>query len=623
MATEKAESYLSRIGVKFRRQGDELVIKCPVCHRKNKASVNNASFMWRCFAASCEATGNQKALRRAFGHDTDIPTQTGESLEELRERQYVAALKARNAKKTDIERWAHDLWHDDGARHAREYLRGRGLTEEVCRDVFLGWRTNNRERNPYGTLVIPALTRAKDPSSCAMVKLRSLHPDCPKEKRYQRDKGGSSVLFAPNGIDPRITVVIVGGEMDTLSALVANDLGDPRWDNVVSSTTGEGSWSDVFTRQLEQCQDILIVYDNDEGGRTGAQKLARILGIHRCRIGRWPAEYNDANDALKAGDLEGFTLQTIINQSQPLRLTGIASISVLRERVMDYLEGRKDGGTRSGWDHFDHVYGGWFDSAVTVMTGGTGCGKSTWMDQAALFQAEHLGRHCLVAPFETGPVALVNKWMRQWSWNPPAKMTKLSQEHVLNELDRLPMSIYDTDDRGNVELIRGLLMYAWARMGVEFVVLDHLHAMIRQTKDAHSNIEAMMEMFRQVVDHTGLHILLGAQPRKVQQGQTKHRDNAIIQLSDLKGGSAIEQWCDGALSIWKRRTDDRKDVLVDGYGQSIVYILKARDDDANEGRVAFRYHPESSRFVPPKGPVIRQSRNVELRPEKTDGDQEG
>jgi hypothetical protein len=83
--------------------------------------------------------------------------------------------------------------------------------------------------------------------SAACVKLRSVPP---APRAFRRLVGGDSVLFAPNGIKPEETILIVGGELDALSCVVAG------WANVISPTTGETAWADSATAQLEACEDI-------------------------------------------------------------------------------------------------------------------------------------------------------------------------------------------------------------------------------------------------------------------------------------------------------------------------------------------------------------------------------
>src|SRR5699024_3621833 len=91
------------------------------------------------------------------------------------------------------------------------------------------------------------------------------------------------------------TVIVCAGEIDALSVIEAG------YTNVVATTAGEGAWSDAFSKQLEHCQRLIVVYDNDKTGKEGAQKVLDALGSHRCGVFELPKRYNDLNEALVDG----------------------------------------------------------------------------------------------------------------------------------------------------------------------------------------------------------------------------------------------------------------------------------------------------------------------------------
>ncbi len=63
----------------------------------------------------------------------------------------------------------------------------------------------------------------------------------------------------------------------------------------------------------------------------------------------------------------------------------------------------------------------------------------------------------------------------------------------------------------------------------------------------------------------------------------------------MKGTSALKQFSDNVLSVWRGRKANRGKVVgKSGYGTSIVYLLKVRDEDGMEGSVPFRYHVEAA-----------------------------
>ena len=186
MPSELAESYLRRNGIKFKAATKgRLNFDCPLCHRKGRASIENATWLWCCHSIKCDAKGNEVTLMQAHGHIYDVTGAGLQNIEELRNQQFADAMAHRAAMDTDVERWNHDLLHNADAASARSYLTDvRKLTRDTMRMAMLGWSQTwpgkTSRSHDYGYLLIPYLTKPNDPATCAMVKVRSLNPDVPK-----------------------------------------------------------------------------------------------------------------------------------------------------------------------------------------------------------------------------------------------------------------------------------------------------------------------------------------------------------------------------------------------------------------------------------------------------------
>lgn len=623
MASETAEAYFRRNGIKYRRQSTDsrgfvnLEFACPVCGRAKKAQINNTTWLWQCHSGKCDARGNEYSLKRHNDDVYQIKDRAGQDIEELKREQFEKALKSRASKANDVERWHYDLVHGTApaASAARDYLTGRGITSETIKQAHLGWS----ERFPSGKggvapkrfgvdtgdspgwLVIPCLTEPTNTGTAAMVKCRNLDQHAGKGERYRRISGGKSVLYAPCGIDPGQTLVLVGGELDALSLVQVG------WTNVASTTLGEENWDDVWTQQLEQCADIVIIYDNDDAGRDGARKVAHILGLHRCRIGKWPDGHSDANECLvKMGTdpLEGFDVflvGKIVADSEAVVIDGIVSCASLREQYMATFsaEGGRSGWS-TGWEDLDNLIGGWRPGEVTMVTGGTGCGKTTFTSQAALHMAGQ-GHGVLYCPFEMGLIDQLDKWTRQHGEEDPEVQLESGKiGGTLDQIFAMPIWMFHRTGLIKVEAMRNTLLYAARRLHVRFVVIDHIHWMISSGRDERQQIDALTRCFTEAAALGGFHCIVVAHPAKVGgQKDGKHRDNQVTQMSDLKGSSTLSQDAHNCLSMWKPRKADRDDVIdkKTGFGKAVCYAMKVRKEYGAEGSVAFKYWVEASRYL--------------------------
>ena len=111
-----------------------------------------------------------------------------------------------------------------------------------------------------------------------------------------------SQLFGQNLFPDKGTrLTIYEGELDAASGWEAQ----PKWPHV-SIPNGAKAAKKSLQRVLELLQnydEIVLFFDNDEAGRQAAQECAELLPAGKAKIARLE-KYKDASDALQAGDSE-------------------------------------------------------------------------------------------------------------------------------------------------------------------------------------------------------------------------------------------------------------------------------------------------------------------------------
>lgn len=540
-------------------------------------------------------------MKTALGLQFDLVAPNGDDLDTIATRQLAADL-AKASPRAEVERWRDDLQGHALAGPARAYLQGRGFTLATCARYGLGWAAEADGSAPSrprrvapsepcgpGWITIPAFTRwtesGPDLTSAACVKLRSVPP---APRAFRRLIGGDSVLFAPNGIKPEQTILIVGGELDALSCAVAG------WANVISPTTGETAWADSATAQLEACEDIVICFDSDDAGRKGARMLADKLGARRCRLGAWPPGVKDANEALcRLG--AAFDVGAIVTAAKAAGVDEIVRVRDLRGEFLAELTGASPRGISSGWPALDNLIGGIREGEVTLITGDTGSGKSTFASALALNLAKAGG--VFFAPFELGARRQVAKWVRQTAGAPPDSLSRGEVETALDKLESLPIWILKRYGSISIEAVKNTVGFCVARLGVKFIILDHLHFMVKEGPEERAELDGMLKALAQIAVDTRASIFVLAHPRQIPNSGEKNADNRIVQLSDLKGSAGLKQHSDNVWSVWRPRKFDRaEEGEAAGLSKAIIYVLKCRDDYGREGRAAFNYSVAAATF---------------------------
>jgi replicative DNA helicase len=217
----------------------------------------------------------------------------------------------------------------------------------------------------------------------------------------------------------------------------------------------------------------------------------------------------------------------------------------------------------------------------------------------------------------------LDKWVRQWSQSAPDTLSDQGLDQTLDSLERLPVWVLTRYGSIRIEPMRNTLIYAIRKLGVKFVLVDHIHFMVDEGPNERSDLDSMMKMLAEIAVDTRTHIVVVAHPRQHSSSDEKHRDNRIIQMSDLKGSSGLKQLADNIMSVWRPRKADRTGVMANGIGVSNVYMLKARSDFAVEGSTAFKFIIEAARFEPPDPSMVAmfkaaiEGEKEEIGPKKT------
>jgi DNA primase len=159
----------------------------------------------------------------------------------------------------------------------REYLNGRGISDEIINRHFLGWNGSR--------ITIPIFNRK---GICASFRLAKDPDDQSDSPKVLPLRGSAVDLYGWKTLRLRPTRVIVcEGEFDRL-VLESNGF------DAVTSTGGAGTFRKEWAEAFKGITEIYICFDNDEPGRKGSVRVARM--IPQAKVVTLPEEVGEGGD---------------------------------------------------------------------------------------------------------------------------------------------------------------------------------------------------------------------------------------------------------------------------------------------------------------------------------------
>ena len=347
---------------------------------------------------------------------------------------------------------------------------------------------------------------------------------------------------------------------------------------------------------LEDFTKIYLWMDNDAAGQDGAEQFAKKLGLQRCYIVKptfsncrlksssptsdnndpkmsgaltlRPSSHEmvkqlpkDANDALR----QGLDLSLILASAQLVRHDRIIRFSDLRDEVLHEImhPDQYVGHPMKSLPGFTNIIKGFRRGELSVLTGPTGSGKTTFLGQLSVDLVEQ-DVNVLWGSFEIKNIRLIHKLMQQFAREPlpagdPSMKDKL--EALSDRFDRLPFTFLKFHGGTDVDAVLDAMDYAVYVNDVEHIILDNMQFMVSlnslKNKGSSSSFDKFdvqdmaIEKFRKFATDRNVHIMLVVHPKK-------EAENANLSISSIYGTAKATQEADTVLIL---QNDGRRKFL--------------------------------------------------------------
>lgn len=377
-----------------------------------------------------------------------------------------------------------------------------------------------------------------------------------------------NTLFNMDKVNVSEPLLITEGEFDCLSAIESG------FKNTVSIPSGVNSTNEWITSNwtfIEQFEEVIIWFDNDEAGIKGAREVFNRLPNTSVKIVRCEVA-NDINELLhKYGKLA--VLKQIEKATTPT-IEGVATLDMIEDFDVHEAETLK-----TGIDYIDDKLIGMVFGSLNVLSGKNGSGKSTILNQIYIAEAINQGYKTFLFSGELIG-GNVKYWLLQTLANEEQfaeytakdghkykKVTMQGKEKIIQDMkDRF--FLYDNDDYRIEAIIEKMTILA-KRYGVRVFVIDNLMTVESSLKDKYEAETDIVKKLKNFAKKYNALVHLVAHPRKSM--------NDEIEKDDVAGSANITNLADYVTTISRAKDEE---VEYD----AILKILKNRHTGVNVGK---------------------------------------
>ncbi|XP_034414552.1 twinkle protein, mitochondrial [Cyclopterus lumpus] len=372
-------------------------------------------------------------------------------------------------------------------------------------------------------------------------------------------------------------VVLTGHELDTLA--VSQAAGLPS----VALPRGFSCLPPILLPYLEQFKRVTLWLGDDIRSWEASKIYSRKLGLRRCSLVRPGESRPRPVEALDRGKNFGH----IIKSSIPAAHKSIVSFKQLREDVYGELVNTEQvAGVKWGrFQELNRILKGHRKGELTVFTGPTGSGKTTFISEVALDLCMQ-GVNTLWGSFEINNVRLAKIMLTQFA------MQRLEEnleqyDFWADKFEELALYFMTFHGQQNIKTVLDTMQHAVYLYDINHVIIDNLQFMMGQENlsvDKFAVQDHIIGAFRKFATNSSCHVTLVIHPRK-------EEDDRELQTASIFGSAKASQEADNVLILQEKK-------LVTCPGRRSLQVTKNRFD-GDVGIFPLDFHKSSLTFAAP------------------------
>lgn len=413
-----------------------------------------------------------------------------------------------------------------------------------------------------------------------------------KEIKWIGSAKGVDYMGSQNMTSATKRIVITEGEEDCLA--VAQVVGGHT--HVTTLTNGAQSaerFAEAHYKKLLNYEEIVLCFDQDDAGREASKKFAKHFPVGQVSIAKLSEK--DACDMLIAGkenDLKWACLK-----AQKETPDGVLCIKDLTE---EYFNEKFESGVSLPYPILDHYLSGLRKGELTMVTAGTGIGKSTWCTNVIYDFLINKGQKVVDIKLEEAQRKSIYTYLAMYSETCPRKLRE-DPEIVPSEIKQSFIedfsNLYVHNHFGSLdgkELLNIIDYYATV-VKADFIFLDHISIAIsgmEGSKDGErKDIDKLLTKIRELINRTGVGFICVSHLKNPPNGENQWESGRPVRRSDLRGSGSIGQLSDNIIAIEGTLTDEEKKC------DRVIKLIKTRYGDTQEAYCdTFRYDIETGKI---------------------------
>ena len=369
-------------------------------------------------------------------------------------------------------------------------------------------------------------------------------------------------LFGEHLFSKNKFIIITEGEIDCLSAYQMFYTGKYETP-VVSIKHGVASAVKDIKNSLEwleQFQNIIINFDNDEQGKEGALKVAELFSPGKCKIMHLPQEFKDASDCLVKNKIQIYT-QAFWNAKR-FAPDGIINANTLFD---DIIKPSVQSFVQYPFEGLNKMTYGLRASELVTFTSGSGLGKTQVIRELIHHLLKQTKDNLGLLMLEENPV-VTSKGIMSIEANQRLHLpdVHISKEEWQKHFDATTGSgrvfLFDHFGSNTIDNIISRVRYLAKGLDCKYIIIDHVSIIVSDQShgDERKALDEIMTRLRTLVQETGIAMIVVSHLRR--PDGKGHEEGAATSLSQLRGSASIGQLSDMVIGLERDAQHDDPEI---------------------------------------------------------------